>query len=459
MRYIKSLQARLVVSYVLLSVLVLGITGLIFSAVFVSYAQQVHAARILQSYRQAAALVRETNAPPEQVRQRLQTFFPELDVVAVPVLVLRADGPPFPDEPEFRGLGLRGLGGGPRGEEGFRLSYRRPGIPLTEFRLTPRETWTVILQDLVPQMAAVSLSVLALAGLAGWWFSRRLSRPIGQLTAATARVAGGDLAQTVPPTGMMELDGLVEQFNRMSGALSESFRSLALERDTARRFAGDAAHELKTPLTALRGYNELALTRPERREQALAAAGRQIERLERIVGGLVRMARISEGGAAVVRADLAELVREWLPALHGQLEEAGLALTISLPDEPVAAGADPDLLAIALGNLVENACKFTRPGGAVTLSLVRADGEVQVSVADTGRGIPADELPHIFARFHRGLDTQAIPGSGLGLAVAAEAVARMGGRISVTSEPGQGSCFTIHLPVEDGSGRNLADHP
>lgn len=453
MRYLRSLQVRLAASYLLLSVLVLGVTALIFSAVFISYARQVYTTRLALGYRQAAALVNEANDPPEQVRQRLQDFFPEFEVTLTSPRMLEGERLlprvaeselPLPQVPEVAPRLVLAFAA-PRQEQGFYLTYLRPGIPLTGFLLTPRQNWTVVLRDLVPHLAAVGVVVLGLAGLTGWWFSRRLARPLGQLAAATAQVAGGDLAQTVPPTGMQELDILVEQFNRMSRALSRSFDSLAAERDVARRFAADAAHELKTPLTALRAYHELSLTAPERREQALAATGRQIGRLEQIVAALVRMAQITEGGAALVPLDLTAWLRQDLPVFEAQVAEAGHSLVLGLPDAALVATADPDLLAIALGNLVENACKFTAPGGTITLALGIAAEEAVLSVTDTGRGIAPDELPHVFQRFRRGIDTQALPGSGLGLPIAQEAVTRMGGRITVTSEPGRGSCFSIHL--------------
>jgi signal transduction histidine kinase len=281
--------------------------------------------------------------------------------------------------------------------------------------------------------------------------SRWLSRPLSRLAAATEAVAAGNFKETVERSGVVELDRVVDQFNRMVHHLRESFRSLAAERDTAQRFAADAAHELKTPVATLRAYHEVLTERPGRLGQVSPAVGRQIERMEQVITGLLQIANLGEGsGIAQEPADLGTAVHGLTPVYEALAAESGLQLTITCPAEPVPCRIDRRLLELALNNLMDNACKYTEPGGEVVISLHVDGDDALITVQDSGPGIPPDELPYIFDRFHRGVATQCIPGTGLGLAIAREAVLRLGGQLTAESEPGRGSRFLIRLPLERG---------
>nr|WP_157872803.1 HAMP domain-containing sensor histidine kinase [Desulfoscipio gibsoniae] len=230
--------------------------------------------------------------------------------------------------------------------------------------------------------------------------------------------------------------------------LRESFRSLAAERDTAQRFAADAAHELKTPVTTLRAYHELITENPERLKQVLPAQGRQIERMENIISGLLQLANLSEGSGLMLQpADLREAIHRLAPVYQALAEDSGHHLTTTCPDSPVPVLLDQRLLELALNNLMDNAGKYTPPGGQLTLTLQVDTRSAVITVKDTGKGIAPEEMPFIFERFQRGVDTQSIPGTGLGLAIAREAVQRLGGTITADSEAGRGTQFVIHLPL------------
>lgn len=464
MNLLKSLHLRLVGTYIALALLLLGATGLVFSRAFTAYAAEVHRQRSWEMMVQAQRVGKEARGTPDETAQMLRDAFPELEFAVVtpssrPVALTLSSRSPDLWQP-VTAIGT------PTGSSfpvpvpsllmtvqqidapGIGMSFTSPAMGGKAITVTPRNGAPPVLSTLYREVGITLVMALALAGLIGWRFSRWLARPVARLSAATAAVAGGDFLQQVAPTGTLELDRLAEQFNRMVARLDESFRYLAAERDLARRFAADAAHELKTPLTALRAYYELADSSPDRTGQVMQPMGRQIDRLERIMAGLLQLARLSDGtGIELTTGDAGEAVSSLLPGFRAMAEEYGHSLIAQQADRPLPARLDPHLLEVALTNLVENACKFTPAGGEIRLSLTATEADVQIAVADNGPGISPEELPHLFERFHRGINTQEIPGSGLGLSIVEEAARRLGGTLSVESEAGAGACFTLRLPL------------
>ncbi|HYF81171.1 MAG TPA: HAMP domain-containing sensor histidine kinase [Symbiobacteriaceae bacterium] len=443
----RSLRARLTLTYVVLALALLGAMGWVFSRAFVNYAQIVQEQQLRASMVEVASRVERAVKTPTELETELQAAYPDLDISFERVIVTKRTNffgrQPLGSISLFSGLTESG-----ERVTGYSIPYQPGGLPVGSFFVTPRAEPGLLLRVFYQEVVLLVGLGVTLAALAGWWLSRWLARPIARLTQATGAVAEGDFLQTVKPTGTPELDGLVQQFNRMVQRLDESFRSLSAERDVARRFASDAAHELKTPLTALKAYHETAADRPERVAQVLPGMGRSITRIEGIITGLLQLARLGEGtGIELTRGDAAEVLAELEPTYRAMARDAGLNLTATGLDQPLPVRFDPHLLEIAVTNLVSNACKFTPAGGEVRLDAQAAGGEVAIAVTDTGRGIAPDDLGHIFERFHRGTDTQTIPGSGLGLSIVQEAVGRMGGRVTVESEPGKGSRFTVRLPL------------
>lgn len=452
MKHLKSLNVRLVGTYLVLAAVLLGATGLIFSKALSDYAWRVHMQRYLESLARAEAMVRESDLPADRMKTQLERVFPDLAFEQVPisVLIVQKAGAPdrLPAIPE-PGIKLNVLT--PKVMTGLqgtaRLIYMG-STPPVQYTVRMKDPNPPVFRTLYREVATVGLLGLLLAAFMGFLFSRWLSRPINRLTAATAAVAEGDFLSSVPPTGTRELDLLAESFNRMVTRLSESFRSLQSERDVARRFASDAAHELRTPLTALRTYVETVEERSDRLPKVLPGMGRQVDRLGGIIDGLLQLTRLSEGtGIELAEGDLTELMADLEPGYRMLAERGGHTFTVQAPEEPLPVRHDPRLLEMALTNLVENACKFTPVGGRIRVELHREDHAVVMAVTDTGPGIPDEELQHIFQRFHRGIATQQIPGNGLGLAIVQEAVRRMGGTVGVQSRPGEGSTFSIRLPA------------
>jgi signal transduction histidine kinase len=290
------------------------------------------------------------------------------------------------------------------------------------------------------------LSSLLLAGLGGaalatvlsFLLARRLARPIGELAVATRRVAAGETEVQVPVDGEGELADLGRSFNVMSGELERA-------RESQRGFLESVSHELKTPLTSIRGYAEAL------QEGAVPSAdgGRVIaaeaDRLERLVFDLLDLARLGRAGFAVERrpVDLAAIgattVKRHLP----RARELGVDLTSSATDGAWGLGDEGRLLQ-ATSNLVENALRLTPAGGSV--SVVTHAGTIMVR--DTGPGVADEDLPRAFDRFYlydRYRSERAV-GSGLGLAIVKELTAAMGGGVRAATPPEGGAEFTITVP-------------
>lgn len=463
-RYWRSLQFRLVISYLGLSLLVLSIVGFTFSAVLRTYAYFVQQQRVAEYVARVQALAEQARAAklsPAEFQARLQQELPQVEIIDSAMVrdELRTVLPQRPNreseaapEREMDRLATRvmifsGVRAGPAPE--WRLPYTSGSAGTTLMLLRVRPEPGAALQSLMYQVIGVLAAIFLLAGLIGWWLSRWLARSLGRLADATAAVASGNFQQNVEPTGVNELDRLAEQFNQMVQNLRETFRSLQSERDLARRFAGDAAHELRTPVAALRAYADVLEDRPERLDAVMPGLGRQVGRMEGVIQGLLELSRLSEGTGTVLEpGDLGEIVRQSHGALDAMAEDYDHTLRLTVPAEPVPVRLDRRLLEAVLQNLVENACKFTPEGGEVAIAVeLGADGSALLTVSDNGPGIPQDELPFIFERFHRGVGTQSIPGTGLGLAIVKEAVARLGASVEVQSGMGEGSRFTVRLPL------------
>ena len=289
-------------------------------------------------------------------------------------------------------------------------------------------------------LLAGSVAVL-LATAVGALVSRGLSRPLLRLTAATERMAAGDLGARAGVNGRHdEIGALGTAFNQMATQVEATV-------ETLRRFVADAAHELNTPLTALRTELELARRRdPE--SNHLAAAAVQTDRLQQLGEDLLALSRL-EGAAAsppAVMVDLAELLDARAETYAALGEQAGVTLVFEVPAARALVRGHAGYLLRAIDNLVDNGVKFSATGGMVTLRLRAAAGWAEVVVVDTGIGIAAGELAHVQRRFFRGSNAAAYPGSGLGLAIVASVAARHGGTLSLASKPA-GTTATLRLPL------------
>ncbi|HEX2771190.1 MAG TPA: ATP-binding protein [Micromonosporaceae bacterium] len=291
--------------------------------------------------------------------------------------------------------------------------------------------------------AAAGVAAVAIIGTA--LLSRRVLRPIDTLTAAAHKLGRGDLTGRVPVRGNDELAELARSFNRMADSLQRG-------EERQRRLVADVAHELRTPLANLRGYLEALSDGVITPDQALYASLHEEAVLQqRIVDDLQDLALAEAGKLAYHRAtvDLAELLETCRTAHHARAESAAVSLIVEA--DPVAVRADPDRLRQVVGNLVTNALRATAAGGSIRLSASQTGTQAVLRVVDTGSGIAADALPHVFDRFWRADSARGrrTGGSGLGLAIARQIVTDHGGTITVASEVGVRTAFTITLPRAD----------
>ncbi len=295
--------------------------------------------------------------------------------------------------------------------------------------------------------AGAGMVAILLAALAGWFASRQVIHPVLALTDVTQRMEGGNLSVRVNLPGKRpaaEFQALAHSFNGMAQRVDDTVSTL-------RAFVADAAHELHTPLTALHTNLELAADEGDARHRTLylERAQEQSVRLEALVNGLLNLSRIEAGRfeSETESVDLNRLLGEVGEQFASRAEQAERAFSIELPGETICVNGDPAQLRQVINNLLENSLKFTPAGGLISLNLNCSAGEANLAVTDTGIGIPTEDLPHLFERFHRGRNASSYPGSGLGLAITRALVLAHGGSIRAESEPGKGTKISICLPV------------
>ena len=316
------------------------------------------------------------------------------------------------------------------------------------------------LSNLTGLLAAIALFALGLSVVIASVLTRRFTTPLRRLTEASRALAEGDLSQRVPAgevgAGSIEMAELATQFNTMADRLEESVEMIRRDRDRSRDFLADVSHELRTPIAALRTFNELlkgqAGADSDARSEFLESGGQQIERLDWLATNLLELSKLDSGLVLLELRpdDLRAAVESAVEQADGGARRRGVRLTHELPDQPLRIRHDPQRIGQVVTNLVLNAIKFTPKGGSVEVRLAPAGSGARIDVIDTGVGIDAAELPHIFERFYRGSQANEArgSGSGLGLAIVRSIVDMHGGAISVESQVGSGSRFTVTLPPD-----------
>jgi two-component system OmpR family sensor kinase/two-component system sensor histidine kinase BaeS len=286
----------------------------------------------------------------------------------------------------------------------------------------------------------------------GALLNRRLNVPLQRLAAAAQAVAAGDLEQQVEAGGSIEVAQVGQAFNEMTASLKEA--------DTLRQnMVADVAHELRNPLSVLQGNLWAILNDAYPLEKAeISRLYDETRLLSRLVEDLRELA-LADAGQLDLNlrpTDVAQVIRDTVDTLSLVAEAQEVNLSAQVPDELAPVQADPDRVAQVLRNLLVNSLRHTPPGGSVTVSAVAAAEAVEIAVADTGRGIAAEDLPHVFERFWRadpararsevGGEERLAHGTGLGLAVAQSLVEAHCGRIWAKSTPGEGTVFRFTLP-------------
>lgn len=295
----------------------------------------------------------------------------------------------------------------------------------------------------------VSLSpvLLIFIGLTGYWISSRSLGPVDEMTRAARSIGATNLSNRliVPPT-RDEISRLATAWNEMLSRLEESFVRM-------QRFTADAAHELRTPLAALRTTADLALKRErdsQEYREALIQVGVIADRMNHLAENLLSIARGEDSLAPqrMEKLDFSSLVRNVAVEMEPLFEDKDLRLSVDLPPNEMPVRIDPDGIRRIVAILLDNSLKYSSPGGSVTVTVCEAMGEVVLEVSDTGCGIAAESLPRIFDRFYR-VDSsrdRKSGGYGLGLAIAKQIARAHRGEIVAASVLGEGSTFRLTLP-------------
>jgi heavy metal sensor kinase len=285
--------------------------------------------------------------------------------------------------------------------------------------------------------------LVVISGLSGYWLAARALRPIDQITSTARRISAEDLSARLNlPDTNDEVGRLASTFNNMLSRLDQSFQR-------ERRFTTDASHELRTPLTAMQAVLGMIREKPrtpEQYQEALGDLSEEVDRLRTLTENLLHLARDNEKKAAVFESvDLSTLVEDVSDSLTPLMEARGLSLKRDIQTGLCMRGDSDDLIRLFV-NLLDNAIKFTERG-EIRIIAGLYNNVINITIADTGRGISAKHLPYIFDRFYRADPSRPARGSGLGLSIAKNIVDRHGGKIAVSSTPNRGSIFTIDFPA------------
>ena len=297
--------------------------------------------------------------------------------------------------------------------------------------------------------ALAAIAALAVAAVVAGVLARRITRPLQAAEQAAGRIAAGDLERRVHLDGREypELASLASSINTMTDSVQDA-------KLRERQFFLSVSHDLRTPLTSIRGWAEaIADGAATDQEQAARVIGSEARRLERLVQDLLDLARLDSHAFSlhVSPVDIAAVVGDTAEGFRPMVEQAGLHLQLQMPDQVLEATADPDRLAQVVANLVENAYKYASTSVHVTVSA--KEGSIVVAVEDDGPGIPQTEQGHVFERLYQSARSPARQaGSGLGLAIVKELTAAMGGTVVVgSSTSGRGSVLSVILHAARGA--------
>lgn len=458
-----SIRSRLLATYLLVAGLVLALVG--GSLVFFLVRSPVAERQVYQRLEVLAEAVagREARVLAQMAPERVQLALAALGLGQGRLLLLGGDGrvlldsrpqlPLPPDEMLSRLIGETGE----RGR--YRAPAGRPWLFVTRqladgrllFLAAPGVTLGTLLgvgeEVLLPIIEAGVVAVAASLFLA-WLMARWVSAPLRRMVQAVRAVAAGNYEGQIPPSGPSEVRSLANAFNDM-------VRQVEASRRAQRDFVANVSHDLRTPLTAIHGFAQAILDGAVRDEDSQKHAARVIyeesDRLRRMVDGLLDLARLDAGQMVFSMAlvDVNAVVAAVLERLSLKGAEKGVHLEAQLGEVPSLL-ADGDRLAQVFTNLVDNGLQHTPSAGTVTVSTLAEPGWAVVHVTDTGPGIPPEDLPRIFDRFYQVDKSRAYGqgrGAGLGLAIAREIVQAHGGTLTVRSAPGEGSCFSVRLPL------------
>lgn len=307
------------------------------------------------------------------------------------------------------------------------------------------------IQDTLDRLLNILLLVLpltlCLAGAGGIFLLDRVLKPVNRIRETARHIRETDLSRRIPIHTPDELGHLSRELNRMIERMEAAFLR-------QKQLTADASHELRTPLAVMKAEATLALSKNRNTayyRDTLATIAKETDHMERLITQLLTLARFESGKDATTLKplDLGNFLKEFCRDIFPLCQEKGVRLKLRAPRTPATTQADPNQLRQLLSNLTVNALRHTPKNGAITITLKNETQHAKIAVTDTGTGIPRDALPHIFKRFFRVDKSRSRQhgGSGLGLAICKHIAQRHGGTIHATSREGQGTTFTITLPI------------
>ncbi len=298
------------------------------------------------------------------------------------------------------------------------------------------------LRRLAALLGTVGAAVLAAGLLGGSWLVARAIRPVEDISQTAAKIAGGDLTQRIDTADTdSELGQLAIVLNSTFARLDAAFAQQA-------RFTADAAHELRTPVSVMLTHAQNGLASEcliEEHREAFEASHRAAQRMRRLIDSLLQLARLDAGQEPLRRdeCDLSQIAADCITLLSPLADARRIQIHTELP--ATICHGDAERLAQVVTNLLSNAIDYNHDGGEVRVATKRINGTATLIVSNTGPGIPAEDLSHIFERFHRADQARTTGHSGLGLAIAQAIVQAHGGSIEAASDPGKGASFTVKL--------------
>lgn len=282
---------------------------------------------------------------------------------------------------------------------------------------------------------------LGLAG--GWWISSQAIRPVENISATALKIASGDLSQRI---NVAEAES---ELGRLAAVLNSTFERLESAFTQQKRFASDAAHELRTPVSVILTQTQAALAREREAKdykQTIEACQRAAQRMRKLIGALLELARLDAGQEPVKRLslDLSKMIGECVELVRPLADER--RIRISMEVFPLEIIGDAEKLGIVVTNLLTNAIEYNQDGGEVKVAAQRDGNMAILTVSDTGRGISAEDMPRVFERFYRADKSRSSGNAGLGLAISKAIVEAHGGTMDVASKERAGTVFTVRLP-------------
>jgi heavy metal sensor kinase len=301
------------------------------------------------------------------------------------------------------------------------------------------------------ELHRTALNLIAVGGLillvglvGGWWLVGRAIRPIADISAAAAKISAGDLSQRI---NVAEAES---ELGQLAAVLNSTFARLEAAFAQQQQFTSNAAHELRTPVSVMLTQTQTALNRErsavEYRE-TLEACQRAAQRMRRLTESLLELARLDAGQEQMKRLkfDLSQTARNCIELIRPMADERSIKIHCEL--SPLECVGDSERIAQVITNLLTNAIQYNQAGGEVRLVAQSQNGMAMLAVSNTGRGIPAEDLPHLFERFYRADPSRTSGNTGLGLAISKAIVEAHGGTIEVASQMDIGTTFTVRLPM------------